>query len=82
VLKRFKIKHAKNIVNFDETGTWIGYTRFEDVIVPIEVMELYKASLENCKSVMICEAIRADRSKPSFLYIIVPGEKVIEAWVI
>jgi hypothetical protein len=79
VLKRFKIKHAKNIVNFDETGTWIGCARFEDVIVLIEVIELYKASPENRKSVMICEVIRVDGSKPSPLYIIVPGEKVIEA---
>jgi hypothetical protein len=79
VLKRFKIKHAKNIVNFDETGTWIGYTRFKDVIVLIEVMELYKASLENYKSVIIYKAIRVDRSKPPPLYIIVPGKKVIEA---
>jgi hypothetical protein len=82
VLKRFKIKHAKNIVNFDETRTRIGYAGFEDVIVPIEVMELYKASLENRKSVMICEVIRADRSEPPPLYIIVPGEKVMEAWVV
>jgi hypothetical protein len=79
VLKRFKIKHAKNIVNFDETGTWIGYTGSEDVIVLIEIMELYKASPENRKSVIICEAIRADGSESPPLYIIVPGEKVMEA---
>jgi hypothetical protein len=82
VLKRFKIKHAKNIVNFDETGTWIGYTGSKDVIVLIKVMELYKASPENRKSVTICEVIRADKSEPPSPYIIIPGEKVIEAWVI
>jgi hypothetical protein len=52
------------------------------MIVPIEVIELYKASLENRKSVMICEAIRANGNEPPFPYIIVPGEKVIKAWVV
>jgi hypothetical protein len=42
-------------------------------------MELYKASPENRKSVIICEAIRADGSESPPLYIIVPGEKVMEA---
>jgi hypothetical protein len=78
VLKRFKIKHAKNIVNFDKTGTWIGYIGFKDIIVLIKVIELYKASLENRKSVMICEVIRTNGNEP-LLYIIVSGEKVMEA---
>jgi hypothetical protein len=82
VFKRFKIKHAKNIVNFDKTRTRIGYTRFKDMIVLIEVMELYKASLKNRKSITICKAIRVNGNKPPPLYIIVPGKKVIKAWVI
>jgi hypothetical protein len=45
-------------------------------------MELYKVSLENRKSITIYEVIRADGSKPPPLYIIVPGEKVMEAWVV
>jgi hypothetical protein len=44
-------------------------------------MELYKASPENYKSIIICEAIRADGSKPPPLFIIVLGVKVMEAWV-
>jgi hypothetical protein len=79
VLKRFKIKHAKNIVNFDETGTWIGYVRSKDVIIPIEIIELYKASPENHKSIMICEAIRVDGSEPPPPYIIVLDKKIIKA---
>jgi hypothetical protein len=79
VLKRFKIKHAKNIVNFDKTGARVKCARFEDVIVPIEVMELYQASLENYKSITICKAIRADKSDPPPPFIIVPGKKVIKA---
>jgi hypothetical protein len=82
VLKKYKIKHTKNVVNFDETGTRIGYAGFEEVIVPIDVMELYKASPENRKFVTICEAIRADGSEPLPPFIIVLGIKVMEAWVI
>jgi hypothetical protein len=78
VLKRFKIKHAKNIVNFNETGTWIGYIRFKDIIILIEIIELYKASLENHKSIMIYEVIRVDKSEPPFLYIIVLDKKIIK----
>jgi hypothetical protein len=44
-------------------------------------MELYQASPENHKSVMICEVIRADGSEPPPLFIIVLGEKIMEAWI-
>jgi hypothetical protein len=79
VLKKFKIKHAKNIVNFNETGTWIGYARFKDIIVLIEVIELYKVSLKNRKFVIIYKVIRADGNEPLLLYIIVFSKKVIKA---
>jgi hypothetical protein len=79
VLKRFKIKHAKNIVNFDETGIWIGYIRFKDVIILIEVIELYKVSPENYKFITIYKVICINGNKPLPLYIIVLDEKVIKA---
>jgi hypothetical protein len=73
VLKKYKIKHAKNVVNFDETGARVGCAGSEAMVVPIEVMELYKASPENRKSVTICEAIRADGSELPPPFIIVPS---------
>jgi hypothetical protein len=79
VLKRFKIKHVKNIVNFDEIRTRIRCTGFEDVIVPIKVIELYKASLKNRKFITIYKVIRINGNKPPLLYIIVLGKKIIEA---
>jgi len=82
VFKRFKIKLAKNVINFDETGTRVKYARSEEVIVPIEVMELYKASLENRKSITICKVIRVNGSKPLLPFIIVLSKKVMEAWVV
>jgi hypothetical protein len=51
------------------------------MVVPTEVMEMYKASPENRKSVTVCEAIRADGSDPPPPFIIVPGIKIMEAWI-
>jgi hypothetical protein len=48
------------------------------VIVPIKVIELYKISPENHKSITIYKAIRANGSEPPPLYIIIPGKKIIE----
>jgi hypothetical protein len=79
VFKRFKIKYAKNIVNFDKTGTRIGCIGFKDIIVLIKVIELYKASFENRKFVTIYKAIRINGNKPLPLYIIVLNKKVIKA---
>ncbi len=50
------------------------------MVVPIEIKEMYyTASPENRKSVIICEAIRADGSDPPF--VIVPGQKIMENWI-
>ncbi|PMD17929.1 hypothetical protein NA56DRAFT_578193, partial [Hyaloscypha hepaticicola] len=81
VLRIFKIKHAKNVVNFDETGLRIGCAGSEEMIVPTDIMEFYKASLENRKSITVCEAIRANGSEPPPPFVIVPGQKVIKAWI-
>jgi hypothetical protein len=44
-------------------------------------MELYKVSPENRKSVTVCEVIRVDGSEPPPPFIIVPGQKTMEAWI-
>jgi hypothetical protein len=51
------------------------------MIVPTKVIEFYKVSPENYKSIMVYKAIRIDRSKPLPLFIIVPSKKIIEAWI-
>jgi hypothetical protein len=48
------------------------------MIVPIEIIELYKVSLENHKSIMIYKAIRANGNKPPSLYIIILNKKIIK----
>jgi hypothetical protein len=57
----------------DELGARIGCPRGEHVIVPIEVKELYTASPENRKSVMIIKTIQADGREPPPLFIITPS---------
>jgi len=81
MLKKYKIRKAKNIVNFDESGARVGCARRESMVVPIEVSEMYKASPENRKSVTICKAICADGSPPPPPFIIVPGIKIMETWI-
>ena len=82
VFKLYKIKKVKNIVNFDETGTRISYTGRELIVISTEIMEMYKVSPENRKSVIVCKTIRTDGSNPLPPFIIVPGIKIIEAWII
>jgi hypothetical protein len=49
------------------------------MIVLIEIMELYKVSLENRKSIMIYKVIYVDGSKSLPPYIIVLSKKIIKA---
>jgi hypothetical protein len=66
----------------DESGARIGYPGGEYIIVPVEVKEIYILSPENRKSVIVIEAIRTDGSDPPSPFIIVPGQRIMENWVI
>jgi hypothetical protein len=79
VFKKYKINYIKNVINFNKTGTRIKCVKFKEVIVLINVMELYKASLENCKFIIIYKVIRVNKSEPPPLFIIVLRIKVIKA---
>jgi hypothetical protein len=81
VLKKYKIKHTKNIINFNKTRTQIGYIRFKEIIILINIIELYKTSPKNCKFIIIYKAIRVNKSEPPPPFIIIPSVKVIKAWV-
>lgn len=63
VLHKYKIRHARSIWNFDESGARIGCPSGEEVVVPTNVKELYTPSPENRKSVTIIEAIYMRRWK-------------------
>jgi hypothetical protein len=50
--------------------------------MPIEVKELYTASPENRKLVTIIETIYADGREPLLPFVIAPGKKIIDNWVL
>jgi hypothetical protein len=62
----------------DESGARISYPTSEHVIIPIEVKELYMASPENHKLVIIIKTIYVNRHEPLPLFIITPGKKIID----
>jgi hypothetical protein len=66
----------------DESGARISCPTGEHVIVPIEVKELYTASPENRKSVTIIETIHADGREPLPPFVIAPGKKIMDNWVL
>lgn len=62
----------------DETGFQIGIPGGEKVIVPRGVTELYIASLENCTSITVIEAVSASGiATPPLL--IIPGRVHMES---
>jgi hypothetical protein len=50
--------------------------------VPIEVKELYTASPKNRKSVTIIETIHINSREPLLPFIIAPGKKIMDNWVL
>jgi hypothetical protein len=64
----------------DETGARVGCPKGEEVVVPIELKELYTSSPENRLSVTIIETICADGTKPIPSVVICPGVRIMESW--
>ncbi len=65
----------------DESSARVGCPGGEDVVVPIDVKELYTASPENRNSVTVIETIIADGREPLPPFIIALGKKIIDSWV-
>jgi hypothetical protein len=57
----------------DESGARVGCPGGEDVVVPIEVKELYTASPKNRKSVTMIETAIADGREPLPPFVITPS---------
>ena len=81
MLVEYSVTKGKNILNMDESGVRVGCPLGEDVIVPIDIKELYTASPENRKSVTIIETIMASGKEPLPPFIITPGKHVMENWL-
>jgi hypothetical protein len=65
----------------DKLGARVGCPNGEEVIVPIEVKELYTTSPENRKSMTIIEAICIDGLEPPPPMIICPRQRIMESWI-
>ena len=77
-LDKYGIKRGKNIYNMDELGVRVRCPKGEEVIVPIDVKEIYMSSPENRKLVTIIEAISADGQELLPPFIICLGKRIIE----
>lgn len=65
----------------DESGVRVGCPAGEEVVVPIEVVDLYAPSPENRKSVTVFETVYADGRKPIPPFVVCPGIKIMENWI-
>lgn len=81
-LAEYKITTGKNVINMDESGARIGCPSGVNVVVPVGVKELYTSSPENRRSVTIIETIIADGRAPPPPFIITPGHKIMENWLV
>jgi hypothetical protein len=69
------------VLNIDKLGARVKCLRGEHVIVLAKVKELYTASLENKKSVIVVKTIIADRRKPLLLFVIALRKQIIDNWI-
>jgi DDE superfamily endonuclease len=79
-LDKYGICKPKNILNMDESGARVGCPTREEVVVPIEVKEMYTSSPENRKSLTIIETIKASGNALPPL-VICPGKQVMDNWI-
>ena len=80
-LAKYGIKRGKNIHNMDKSGARVGCPKGEEVVVPIEVKEMYTSSPENRKSITIIEAISANGREPPPPLVICLGKRIMESWI-
>ncbi|RFU25356.1 hypothetical protein B7463_g10984, partial [Scytalidium lignicola] len=78
-LKKYDIQ-KQDLYNFEETGFRIGCPKGVEVLIPIEVRELYSLSPENRRSITIIETIIADGTASIPPVIIVQGKYHMDSW--
>jgi len=75
-----KHEAATRIHNIDEKGVRLACPRGQQVVVPVEVKEIYVGIPENRLSVTVIKTIRTDRTTPTPLVVILPASRIIEYW--
>jgi hypothetical protein len=79
IYNKYHIRKSRDIYNIDELGARVECLNREEVIVLIDIKELYTTSPKNRKSIIIIKDICIDRSKPLLLMIICLGQRIIES---
>jgi hypothetical protein len=74
ILVKYNIKRGKNIYNIDELGVRVRCPKGEEVVVSIEVKEMYTSSLENHKSMMIIKVVSTNGREPPQSFVICLGK--------
>jgi len=64
----------------DEKGARLACLGGQQVVVPVEVEEIYVGIPKNRLSVTVIETIRTNRTTPTPLAVILPTNKIIEHW--
>lgn len=80
-LAKYKIDKPKQLLNMDESSARVRCPAGEEVVVSIDVVDLYAPSPENRKSVIIFETIYANGQTPIPPFIVCPGVKIMENWI-
>jgi len=75
-----KAQASARLHNIDEKGCRLAYPGGQDIVVPLEVQEIYIGIPENRLSVTVIETIRANRQCLTPLVVIMPTKKIIEYW--
>src|SRR5450432_423434 len=73
ICDKYHIRKSRDIHNMDESGARVGCLNREEVIVLINIKELYTTSPKNQKSMTIIEDICIDRLELPLLMIICLG---------
>jgi hypothetical protein len=77
VLEFISIYYGNRIYNINEKKARIACPTREEIVVPINIKEIYMGVLENRLYVIVVEYISADR-RAILLLVIVPGVMLIE----
>ena len=75
-----KHEAVTRIHNIDEKGVRLVYPSGQQVVVPIEVEEIYVGIPKNRLSVTVIETICTNRTTLTPLAVILPINKIIEHW--
>jgi hypothetical protein len=71
---------VKRIHNIDEKGCRLVYPAGQDIVVLVDIEEIYIGIPENRLSVTVIETIRADSAPITPLVVILPARKTMEHW--